>query len=65
MVWRLGTPPPSPPTHTLLIVLKVSVRQNANTNYIDPSINEVKFSPLSAPACFCSVPYIGKMGKAI
>lgn len=38
MVWRLGSP------H---IVLKVRVRQNANTNYIDDSINEVTLSPLT------------------
>lgn len=42
------------------IDLKVSVRQNDNTNYSDGSINEVTFSPLNDPTWFRSGPPIGK-----
>lgn len=59
-MWSVGGVQYSPlPT----IDLKVNVRQNDNTNYIDGSINEVTLSPLNDLTCFCSVPSIGRTAK--
>lgn len=56
MLWRLGYP------H---IVLKVTVRQNANTNDPNDSINEMTMSPLNDLACVCTVPSISKQAKPL